>query len=412
MRELIVLTALTITVLTYVRYSLKERSWFNVLTPELFVAIPSLYIAQLGRLSLGIDQPASVFSWLYVFSCYCLPLVVYAWTISNVGLPASLQIRSRRKVTIGISPWVFLIISVLLYLPVMLKFRADLLNPRAIYEQTRTGYGINFFLSTLFSTLAFVLYLFKTRSPTRRLIFFSICALLTLSHGSKGLVLYLAMIWLLHRRYADNKPLSLKATVSLLVPMAAGMVGLFYFMATGLEIADLVNHIFGYSDYTANGMLVIEDDGPAMYGTLFFEDNFYSRIPRAIYEDKPKEFGSFYLAQKYFPESFLLDQGVPAFGIGVPFSDFKWLTLPIMCTSSFLLGLLAKSLRDSLMRFAHPSDFIVFMFLCGLPLFSVGVGFLLPEHLLVAVLISVMLRFRFLPRRVINYTPTPAVVAV
>ena len=36
----------------------------------------------------------------------------------------------------------------------------------------------------------------------------------------------------------------------------------------------------------------------------------------------------------------------------------------------------------------------------------------LAEHLLVAVLISVMLRFRFLPRRVINYTPTPAVVAV
>jgi hypothetical protein len=378
-RELIVCIALAIVGLTYILYSIKDGSWFNALTPQLIIAIPTLYIAQLGRLYFGFDTPGTVASWLYVFSCYCIPLTVFAWTLCYGSVPHFLRIRSRRRLEIRRSPWVLLAISVLLYLPILIEFRANLLSPRVIYEQTRSGYGLNFFLSTMFAMLGFMLYLFKSRTPKRRFVYFAICAVLSLAHGSKGSVLTLGMIWLLHRRYAEGRRLSFGQAGFIVACTSVMMLGLFYLLSTGVELSELGNFILGYSDYTANGLMVVSDDKAALYGQIFLEDNVFSRIPRALFADKPKDFGSFYLANMYFPESFELDQGVPAFGIGATFADFKWLTLPILCVLNHVLGLVAKTCRNSLRRFGQPGDFIVFMFLCGVPLLSVGVGFMLPR---------------------------------
>jgi hypothetical protein len=140
--------------------------------------------------------------------------------------------------------------------------------------------------------------------------------------------------------------------------------------------------------------MIVDDDKPALWGRIFFEDNVYSRIPRAVFPDKPKDFGSFLLAEIYFPESFELDQGVPAFGVGATFADFKWFSLPILCLGNYVLGLLVRSLRNALSRFRHPGDFVVLTFLCGVPLLSVGVGFLLPEHVLLAMALTLGLRLR------------------
>jgi hypothetical protein len=399
MRESIVLVALIIVGVTYVWFSRRDGSWFNALTPQLFIAIPALYLAQVARLSLGLDDPASITAWAYVYACYCIPFLVFAWTLVHSAIPSPLKIRHRVRLTIGISPWICLGLGVLLYLPIAIEFRDNLLNPRAIYEQTRTGYGFNFFLSTLMSTLGFVLYLFKTEHAGKRVFFFLCCATLSLAHGSKGLVIANGMVWLLHWRYVSERRISFRLAVALMSLMAGALLTLFFVLSSGIELAQLGNFVIGYSDFTANGLMVIDNDKPAFWGRILFEDNVYSRIPRALFADKPKDFGSFYLAKLYFPESFDLDQGVPAFGIGAPFADFKWFTLPILTAESFFLALLTKSYRRSLRTFRHPGDFIVFMFLCGVPLFSIGVGFLLPEHLIIAALLGLCLRLRISWRR-------------
>ncbi|HEX7689418.1 MAG TPA: hypothetical protein VF453_17035 [Burkholderiaceae bacterium] len=394
MPELIVCAALAFVVATYVLFSLKDGSWFNILTPQIFLGIPTLYIAQLGRLYLGVDARASNAAWAFVYACYCLPLAIFAWTISHASIPIAMRIRTRRPLKIRASPWVLLGLGVLLYAPILIEFRASLLSPRSIYEQTRTGYGLYFFLSTMLAMLGFVLYLFKTRSVARRLGFAAMCMLLSLSHGSKGLVIYLTLLWLLHWRYADGRRVPLRMAAALLGGLSAVLVVLFYLFSSGVELGELAASMFGYSDYTANGLMIVDDDKPALWGRIFFEDNVYSRIPRAIFPDKPKDFGSFLLAEIYFPESFELDQGVPAFGVGATFADFKWFSLPILCLANYLLGLLVRSLRNALARFRHPADFVVLAFLSGVPLLSVGVGFLLPEHMLLAVALTLALRLR------------------
>lgn len=399
MRELIVLTALAIVFATYVWFSRKDGSWFNALTPQLFLAIPSLYLAQIARLSLDLDEPATILEWAYLFACYCVPVVVFAWTLQYAKVPHLLRIRHRKLQRLQSAPWVCLVLGILLYLPVAIAFRADLLNPRAIYEQTRSGFGVNFFLSTMLATLGFVLYLFKTRSELRRAVFYLICTGLSLAHGSKSAVLFLGMIWLLHRRYADGHRLPLKQALPLLLLMAAALAGLFYFFSTGIEIADLANYIIGYSDYTSNGLMVMHADKPALFGRLFFEDNVYSRVPRVLFPGKPKDFGTFYLAKLYFPESFELDQGVPAFGVGLTYADFKWLTLPILCAGAVFMGMLTKTYRNALARFRQPGDFVVFLFLCGAPVLSVGAGVLLPEHMIIGSALTLLLGLRLRRQR-------------
>jgi hypothetical protein len=234
---------------------------------------------------------------------------------------------------------------------------------------------------------------------------------LSLAHGSKGLVISNAMVWLLHWRYASGRAVSFRLALLLMAVITAVLLALFFFFSSGVELDQLGNLLIGYSDYTSNGMMVVSDDKPALWGRILFEDNVFSRLPRAVFPDKPKDFGSFYLAKLYFPESFELDQGVPAFGVGAVFADFKWFTLPALCAVSLFLGLLTKSFWQALEKFRHPGDFIVFMFLCGVPLFSVGVGFLLPEHLLIAALVGIALRVRFKRRKKqlpLRFDHTPA----
>jgi hypothetical protein len=394
-REIVVISALAIVIATYVWYSKKDGSWFNILTPQLFFAIPAMYVAQLARLSLNLDEPARLSSWFYVFACYCLPVVVTAVTLVHVSTPRTLKLPTRKPPQLNHSPWIFLLLGVLLYLPIAIEFRADLLNPRAIYEQTRSGYGLNFFLSTMMVNLGFVLQLFKTKHTGQRLLFFSLCATLGIAHGSKGSIMILGLLWLIHWRYADGQKISgLRATL-LLIVSSLSLVALFYFFSTGIELAELANRIIGYSDYTSNGLMVVNDNKPAFFGRIILEDNLFSRIPRALFPDKPKDFGSFYLAQLYFPESFELDQGAPAFGVGTTFADFKWFALPILCFASLATALLTKTYQNALAKYRHPGDFIVLAFLSGVPMISVGVGFLLPEHLLLSALLTLSLRLRF-----------------
>jgi len=394
MREFIVLTALCSVLLAYAYLSAKERSWFNILTPQLVLAIPAMYLAQLVRLQ-TVDEFFGVELYAYMYACYALPVVIFAMTLIHVRLPSWLAVQSRPTVIVRNSPYVFLGIGVLLFAPILLEFGDQILSPRAIYEKTRTGYGLNFFLSTTFAVLGMALYMFKeNRKAWELLAVFVFCCAFGMAHGSKGQLFIFMLVPMLYWRYVAGKRVRLGQMTLLMIAFGGFMGFLFYFFAVGVELSNLVEMIAGYADYTSNGLMVMADNRPALMGQIFFEDNVFSRTPRLIFPDKPKDFGSFYLAQTYFPAAFELDQGVPAFGIGVQFADFKWLTLPVLCAAAFVMALITKRYILALRRFRHPGDFIVLLFLSGVSLLPLGVGFFLPEHIIIAWLVSFCLRLR------------------
>lgn len=61
-----------------------------------------------------------------------------------------------------------------------------------------------------------------------------------------------------------------------------------------------IENMAEYSDYTRNAVLVASSNFDFMYGKLLMESEVYSRIPRAIWPDKPEDFGALYLAKVFF----------------------------------------------------------------------------------------------------------------
>ena len=167
------------------------------------------------------------------------------------------------------------------------------------------------------------------------------------------------------------------------VTVVLGMT-LFYFMLSSVELSELFSIVAGYADYSRNAVMLVDDDKSISFGRLTFESNFYSRIPRALFADKPKDFGGFSLAMKYFPESFRQDEGVPSFGIGVFYADFSVLSILFLALCNFIGGIITKCFVKRLAIYQSPIDFVVVVFMSGITLLPIGSGYLLPEHLVLS----------------------------
>jgi hypothetical protein len=152
-----------------------------------------------------------------------------------------------------------------------------------------------------------------------------------------------------------------------------------------------------YSEYTRNGMLVIDSDIGPLYGQLNLEQQVYSRIPRPLFPDKPSDFGSFYLAEHFFPEAFLQGQGAPAFSYGIEFADFGVLALPYLTLINLLGGLLLKMFMTGLRRYNDPGSFVLVLFFAGLSVIPLSGIFLLGETIALAVAMNLLHGFRIRP---------------
>ena len=173
---------------------------------------------------------------------------------------------------------------------------------------------------------------------------------------------------------------------------------IFFAFSTGISADNLLSNFISYSDYTRNAMMVIDDDRPALYGRLTFEDMLWARVPRQLVPSKPKDFGTFYLAKLYYPEWFESDTGSPTFGIGVTYADFKEVTIIYLVMSYALIALLLKIFILRTKRYRHPCDFVMLLFFSGVALIPLGAGYLLPEHILMALGLSILLRLTLTSR--------------
>jgi hypothetical protein len=384
--DIVLLASLVLSLLAYVWVSKWDRSYLNVLTPTFVISIPAYYLLPMFFTHV-FGTEASPYAYVYVYATIAAQNVAFAYAYTRpirklLRLPFCHSYGNFDRLS-----FVFLVLAVLMYIPILLQFPEYILDPRQMYSHTRTGFGINFYISSTFAYLAVILILFSRRSRLIKGFVILVAAAVLSLHGSKGQVLSLVLLVALFEGYVGMRKLSFLP--SLLAGTGLGVVLLLLFAATmtlGDSPTQALETISEYSDYTRNAILVIDSHFPIQYGRLTAEGAIIGRIPRLLMPNKPKNFGGLYLDEKFYPESIDADAGAPDFGIGVQYADFGALAILYLAAFAALRGWLARVFVRRLTYSRHPADFFLVAFLAEISLFPVGaVGWLLPEALLAAV---------------------------
>lgn len=386
--DLVLLVSLLVSFSSYVYLSKHEGSYLNLLTPSFVPAIPAIYLLP-WFFAHVFGTGASPYAFIYVYATVALENVIFVYVYTRpkkklFRLPFFYSYKN-----FDVLSYAFLGTAVLMYVPILLQFPEYLLSPRQIYEHTRTGFGVSFYISSTFAYLAVIMVLFSKKNRWLKGAVTAAAAIVLSLHGSKGQVLSLVSVLLLFEVYVRGR--KLKFWPSLLVGVGMSVFVLLLFLATmslGESPADMLEGISRYSDYTRNAILIIDSHYPMQYGKLTMEGEIIGRIPRVLMPDKPRSFGGLRLADQYYPEAMDADAGAPDFGMGVQYADFGAFAIVYLAGFAALRGWLARVFAGRLRFSRHPADFVLFIFMASVSIFAVGgIGWLLPEVLVVAVLL-------------------------
>jgi O-antigen polymerase len=361
----------------YLALSRRSNNFVNVLTPFLLIGFPAYFIFEFIYL-LFFQYSGSRFAYSYIYATYTAGVVVKAiGYLAAPTHPMPLLFKLPRIRLKGIA-YVFLALAFALYLPVLIEYSSLLASPREIYALTRTGYGLESFLSTFCIYVGFILLLFsRNRSLTLRIVYFALSSILLYLHGSKGQIFYLLLIWLYFSAFVSQVRFSVKRLVVLGAMSSVILLGLFYVTSSAAQKIDFLLSIAGYSsEYTRNAMRVIDDSElQPHFGQLTLENTYYAFLPRQIFPDKRKDFGSLWLASKYYPSRFQEDRGAPAFGLGVLYADFGIFSILYYCIGELLSGAVLAILANQLRQRPDAGSFFLFLIFMDVPLIPTGTGF-------------------------------------
>jgi hypothetical protein len=383
---LALLTSLVAVVAAYLYVSVREGTYINALTPMYVIMIPTEYLLDLYHLAV-FGPSASGFAYAMSYGSYAIYTVSLGLTYTLLKVPSlRLPFDAPNRPGTRFVAYFVLLGAAILYLPVVIKFRHDLADPREIYTQTRVGYGQYFLLSIAFIYLALILLLFSRRAKKFELSIFMLFSLvLTWLQGSKGHMLGLFFILALYFVYVRDIRIRFFKFFGIAIVTSVFGLGLFLLTTPALLLNGGLRGLSNYSSYTRNAMLVIDSGIGPLYGKLNLEDQIYPRIPRIIDPNKPRDYGDFYLAKRFFPTEFAENVGAPAFGDGLWFADFHIFALPILMVLGILAGALLKMCARATCETRTPGAFILMLFAAGMPLIPISGTFLLPETLIFAI---------------------------
>jgi hypothetical protein len=375
MQPLIILTSLAFVVMAYVFISRREGNWVNILTPFLLFSVPGWYVLELVYGS-AFGYEASVYSYFYCYLTYALGVAAtVAGYIIMPAKPLGIFVKVPR-IRIPGAPFFLLGLAVLLYAGVLIKFPSLLVSPRQIYELTRSGFGLQFFLSAFAVYFGLILLLFSPRTNKALAVIFTLVSLLVLYlHGSKGQLLNFFLVVLYFLVFVAGKRFDFKRVVGLAMGTICLISSLFYITSYGSEIPDLVLDMANYAEYTRNAAMIIDDQtlAPQM-GRLAAESKLYIMVPRALFPDKPKDYGGFWLVKRYYPNKFELDAGAPDFGLGFLYADFGAFAIVYYCMASLLAGASMKVLVTRLRRRPDAGTFLLLLVFLDVGLIPTGAG--------------------------------------
>ena len=274
----VLLASLTISSGAYIYVSRCEGSYVNIMTPGFLVNIPAMYLLPIAFNSL-FGPEASPFAYIYVYATIAAENLIFAFFYTRPKTkPLCLPLAFSYSNFWGLS--LFCLAGAgLLYLPILLEFREYIFDPRRIYEQTRTGFGTSFFLSSTLVYLAVILAMFAKQSVRRRVFVFLAAGFLLSLHGSKGQVLQLFFLIVIFEIYVRRRKLTILPALAVCFGIGVVLLGLFAATMTLETPADALQSLSQYSDYTRNAMLVIDSNFPLQYGRLTWESNVLAPYP-------------------------------------------------------------------------------------------------------------------------------------
>ncbi|HBR1696345.1 oligosaccharide repeat unit polymerase [Klebsiella pneumoniae] len=395
MKLFVIFLGALIWLLLYAYVCKKHRSAINFFTPTALTMLPKFYILEMMYLGYFINT-YSDWSYIYIYICYSVAFTSFVFGFF-CSTTATLKVKplSPSQSKLIFFALLFTVFSFIFFSPILIAFKSYIFTPRVIYEKTRTGYGVYFFTSILFSQLA-IIFLFYTYKKNKIISLFLILLniILIYLHGVKSPLFTLAVNYFIYGRYVEKKIISFSKFFILASILSVGII--FVFMLT---FRGSVNTVFAsmayYADYTRNYALLIDREQSSYWGRLLFESEVFARLPRVIYPDKPLDFGYLILDRKYFPESFYDNKGVPSFGMGEYFADFGYLSVFFIMVSFWIKGCFLRIFYNTLKKDDNVYIYIPFAFLCGANLLPLGYGWMFWEHCIISVLIYFMFKFSF-----------------
>jgi hypothetical protein len=381
----------------YAYVSLREKTYINALSAFFAFYFFTSFVLEPIFFERGIyqyDVNAFAFVYLCDFANFFGLAVAYTAVAGGSKANRILVQKPSTESRLGILAWALLCISALMFLPVAIEFRELVFaDPRALYALTRIGYGQYLFISVLLANLSVICFLFSARKGF--ILFVPCVVLLTLFKGAKGPILVILEIYAMWAVYVRGFRVALGKFVLSAIAVIAIMTGLFAVTLRGVDSSFLLYAIAGYSDYNRNAALTITDPVGPFYGQLALENWLYSRVPRVLFPNKPKNFGQYYLAEHYLPEQFAAEAGAPPLGAGNYIADFGIFT-PIfmlvmgLCTG-YILGLCVKWLR----RGGGVAAFVPLLYFSGISLIPIPTAFLGVEHWLIGLCLGKASRLKF-----------------
>jgi oligosaccharide repeat unit polymerase len=290
-------------------------------------------------------------------------------------------------------PFAFLLLAIALYSPVIIEHPTLLTSPRDIYIVTRVGYGIESFLSTLCVYIGFILLLFrKEKNRLLGSVFILASVVVLYLHGSKGQFVGLLLIWLYFAAFVKGRRFGVGRLAALGIGSTVLLATLFYFTFSAYFRQNLIVAIASYaSEYTRNASLVIDDSNmEPQLGRLTLENSAYAFIPRKLFPEKRKDFGTLWLANKYYPVRYQDESGAPAFGMGFYYADFGAFAIVYYVISELFAGIFLKILATRLQRRPDAGTFVLFLDFMDVPLVPTGLGFPLILYYLIAQIVKII----------------------
>ncbi|WP_338649372.1 hypothetical protein [Pseudomonas sp. ML2-2023-3] len=401
----------------YLLASKREKSFLNILTPFVLVFSIRNYFLEGWRLfrtePWGSDTS---FTMVVLTSTIQAAALIIGFMVIRKDLSLRFfQIKKASK-SYWLESLIFLALAIFAFLPIYREFGLlVILDPRAVYIQTRTGWGLSYFLSSFFVYFSLLFTLFSI-TPKKTNIALVICfySILLFALGSKGKILgawMMVFFW-----YLKTFQPRFSAKISLVVlaaslPLAAIFISTFTTGESNNQGGTLtkIDYASLYSDYNKNEALVLDDNFDIEFGRIFFEDYVVSKIPRTLYPEKPKDFGQFSLAKKYYPDWFYGDTGSPSFGKASYFVDFGYLAILIIPLVSFLSGCVLSLLWNNSKVTKDPYNFSLFLLSNGVAFLAAGAGSFTIETLIIITILFYM-RYHYIskPKLAALRTSTPA----
>ena len=387
-------------VLLYVAVCIRLKSFINIFTPYFLITLASRYLLDnLYFFFTEINPDLLTYLIVYSYSLLDFSSLLIGFWIAGSSI-INIKLFNMRSPLSNRAHWLTLALSSALYLPIVANNIDLITNPRDIYTATRTGAGPLFFGSLILAYVSYALYLFSERQKSWTTWVYHILLIGSLLlHGNKSPLVVLFFMNIIYASAIKRKLYTAIQAVKTGVLITVLIIGLFVISLSENMKQNFLLGVASYSDFNRNFALVVEDPPPIKLGMLTLEGQIWPLIPRSLYPNKPKNFGTFYLAEHYYPEWFDADAGAPAFGFGVTYADFhQWAILYILFTS-LGVGILLRLYFNRLRAHHSPGDFIMVVFLSGTPLIELGAGYQFIPHLILSIIVMLSLKTRFLPHR-------------